>query len=163
MYRSMKKGDYVRRVTHDGYVIGPYMQVQVVSGNVVYCNDIESDNPNIGYLKKNLKVIPHTSVCVSEEALMCLKSRRQSVVSHPMCKRWFDVKKIVFLYICLFYHTSPILFPIFIFLTSKKFNLSAFVTTQKLDKLIAAAPIIGFSVKPAQTNAPAATGIQITL
>lgn len=91
MYRSMKKGDYVRRVTHDGYVIGPYMRVQLVSGNVVYCDNIESDNPNIGYLKKNLKVISHTSVCVSEEVLMCLKSRRQSVVSHPMCKRWFDV------------------------------------------------------------------------
>ena len=91
MYRSMKKGDYVRRVTRDGYTTGPYMQVQLVSGGVVYCDVVGLDEPNIAYEKKRLKVIPHTSVCVSEEVLMCLKSGRQSVVSHPMCKRWFDV------------------------------------------------------------------------
>ena len=88
----MKKGDYVRRMTHDGYhVVGPYMRVQLVSGGVVYCDVVGLDEPNVAYEKKRLKVIPHTSVCVSEEVLMCLKSGRQSVVSHPMCKRWFDV------------------------------------------------------------------------
>lgn len=87
----MKKGDYVRRVMRDGYTTGPYMQVQQINGNVVYCDVIGLDNPNIRYLKKNLKVISHTSVCVSEEVLMCLKSGRQSIVCHPMCKRWFDV------------------------------------------------------------------------
>lgn len=87
----MKKGDYVRRMACDWDLIGPYMQVQRINGNVVYCDVIGLNNPNIRCLKKNLRVVPHTSVCVSEEVLMCLKSGRQSVVCHPMCKRWFDV------------------------------------------------------------------------
>lgn len=87
----MKKGDYVRRTMRDWSLIGPYMQVQQINGNVAYCDVVGLDNPNVRYLKKNLQVISHTSVCVSKEVLMCLKSGRQSVVSHPMCKRWFDV------------------------------------------------------------------------
>lgn len=89
----MKKGDYVRRVTKYGDLIGPYMQVQVVKGrdNVVYCNAVGLDELNLKYYKPNLKVIPHTSVCISEEVLMKLKSGRQSVVSHPVCKRWLNI------------------------------------------------------------------------
>ena len=89
----MKKGDYVRRVTKYGDLIGPYLQVQVVQGrdNVVYCDTVGLDEPNIKCYKPSLRVIPHTSVCISEEVLMKLKSGRQSVVSHPMCKRWFNI------------------------------------------------------------------------
>ena len=46
----------------------------------------------------------------------------------------------------------------------KKFSLKAFVTTQKLDKLIAAAPNIGFNCQPnIGIQTPAARGIPITL
>ena len=44
-----------------------------------------------------------------------------------------------------------------------KFSRRAFVTTKKLERLIAAAPNIGLRVSPAKANAPAATGIQIAL
>ena len=46
----------------------------------------------------------------------------------------------------------------------KRFSLSAFVTTQKLDKLMAAAPNIGFSFSPNNGyQIPAANGIPMTL
>ena len=45
-----------------------------------------------------------------------------------------------------------------------KFNLSALDTTQKLDRLMAAAANIGFSCQPSiEMNTPAAKGIPITL
>ena len=44
-----------------------------------------------------------------------------------------------------------------------KFSRRALVTTQKLDKLMAAAPIMGFSVTPSFTKAPAARGMQMLL
>ena len=45
-----------------------------------------------------------------------------------------------------------------------RFSLSAFVTTQKLDKLIAAAPNIGFNlIWKSGYHSPAASGIPITL
>ena len=45
-----------------------------------------------------------------------------------------------------------------------KFNLSAFVTTKKLERLIAAAANIGFNCHPRNfINTPAAKGIPITL
>ena len=47
---------------------------------------------------------------------------------------------------------------------SVKFNLSAFVTTQKLDRLMANAPNIGLSVQPnIGIHTPAASGIPIIL
>src|SRR5699024_4326602 len=46
----------------------------------------------------------------------------------------------------------------------KRFRRRAFVTTQKLDRLIAAAPNMGFSVQPKTgIHTPAARGIPITL
>ena len=45
-----------------------------------------------------------------------------------------------------------------------RFNLSAFITTQKLERLIAAAPNIGLSSHPKiGIHTPAASGIPITL
>lgn len=62
------------------------------------------------------------------------------------------------------------LFLCFIFLscfelwTLTKLSLNAFVTTQKLERLIAAAPNIGFNCQPKRLiNAPMASGIPITL
>ena len=46
----------------------------------------------------------------------------------------------------------------------KRFNRRALVTTQKLDRLMAAAPNIGFKVQPKMgIHTPAAKGIPITL
>ena len=51
-----------------------------------------------------------------------------------------------------------------VFLISNRFSVSAFVTTQKLDRLIAAAPNIGLSCHPRRCiHTPAASGIPITL
>lgn len=92
----MKKGDYVRRVTKYGNVVGPYMQVQVVQGrdNVVYCDTVGLDEPNVKYYKPNLKVISHMSLCVSENVIQNLKSGRQSVVSHPASEMWLHTNDI---------------------------------------------------------------------
>ena len=46
----------------------------------------------------------------------------------------------------------------------RKLSLNALVTTQTLERLIAAAPNIGFISQPSrETHAPAASGIPITL
>lgn len=87
----MKKGDFVRRKLSNGTVVGPYMQVMHITGNVVYCDVIGTDEPNIRYLKSNLHVFKHTNVCISEEVLMKLKAGYQSIVTHEMCQRWFNI------------------------------------------------------------------------
>ena len=56
------------------------------------------------------------------------------------------------------------LFSVFISLSFTKLSLSAFVTTQKLDRLIAAAPNIGFIPQPrTDMNTPAASGMPMML
>ena len=45
----------------------------------------------------------------------------------------------------------------------KRLSLSALDTTQKELRLIAAAPSIGLSVRPAQTKQPAAMGMPMVL
>ena len=46
----------------------------------------------------------------------------------------------------------------------KRFRRRAFVTTVKLDKLMAAAPTMGLSFQPrSEMNTPAASGMQMTL
>ena len=54
---------------------------------------------------------------------------------------------------------------LFLYLYSfTKFSRSAFMTTQKLDRLIAAAPNIGSSIQPViGIHTPAASGMPITL
>jgi hypothetical protein len=88
---KMKKGDYVKRKLSGGSLTGPYMQVMHISGDVVYCDVIGSDEPNVRYLKSNLHVITHTNVCVSEQVLMDLKSGKQSRVTHLLSPRWFNL------------------------------------------------------------------------
>ena len=46
---------------------------------------------------------------------------------------------------------------------SNRFRRSALLTTQKLDRLIAAAPNMGFSVRPKGMNTPAASGMPMML
>ena len=46
---------------------------------------------------------------------------------------------------------------------SKRFSRSAFDTTQKLERLMAAAPNMGFSVSPKGMKSPAASGMPMTL
>lgn len=87
----MKKGDFVRRKLSSGSLVGPYMQIMQINGNIVYCDVIGSDEPNVRYLKSNLHVITHTNVCVSEKVLMDLKSGKQSKVTHLLSPRWFHV------------------------------------------------------------------------
>ena len=45
----------------------------------------------------------------------------------------------------------------------KRLSRRAFDTTQKLDRLIAAAPNIGLSVSPSGMNTPAASGMPMVL
>ena len=84
----MKKGDFVRRQLSNGSIIGPFMQVMHVSGNTVYCDVIGSDEPNIRYLKSQLKVLTHAQLPVSEQILMDLKNGKQFKVRHPVCETW---------------------------------------------------------------------------
>ena len=46
---------------------------------------------------------------------------------------------------------------------SNRFNRSALLTTQKLDRLMAAAPNMGFRVRPKGMNTPAASGMPMVL
>ena len=46
---------------------------------------------------------------------------------------------------------------------SKRFSRRALLTTQKLDRLMAAAPNIGLRVSPSGMKTPAASGMPMTL
>ena len=79
----------------------------------------------------------------------------------------------IFMVVSLFCVLFDIRFPVMEFSTFlsclesrafTKFSLNAFVTTKKLERLIAAAPNMGFSFQPRRAvNAPAASGIPMTL
>lgn len=84
----MKKGDYVRRIMKNGSIVGPYLQIMQINGNVVYCDVLGTDMPNLRYLKSSLTTISHVNLCVSEEILDALNSGKQFKVRHPNTKMW---------------------------------------------------------------------------
>ena len=90
----MKQGDIVRRKTiANGIPFGPYLRVQHVEGNVVLCEIIGEDIPNVKYRKTSLVVLKHTSLCVSEAVLERMQKGYQCIVKHDVTKHWHNAAK----------------------------------------------------------------------
>jgi hypothetical protein len=90
----MRKGDIVRQVMFDrGGLIGPYMRIEYIERDRVYCSVLNSDTPNKLVLGNRLKKIPSAALQVSEDALKWIKEHifDDQSISHSATKTWLHV------------------------------------------------------------------------
>lgn len=90
----MRKGDIVRQMMFDrGGLIGPYMRIEYIEHNRVYCSVLNSDTPNKLVLGNRLKKIPSAALQISEKELKKIKGRFGEwwSISHPITKTWLHV------------------------------------------------------------------------
>jgi len=90
----MRKGDIVRQMMFDrGGLIGPYMRIEYIEHNRVYCSVLNSDTPNKLVLGNRLRKIPSAALQVSEDALKWIKEHifDDQSISHSATKTWLHV------------------------------------------------------------------------
>ena len=90
----MKKGDIVRQMMFElGGLIGPYMRIEYIERDRVYCSVLNSDTPNKLVLGNRLKKIPSAALQISEEELKRIKGRfgERWSMSHLATKTWLHV------------------------------------------------------------------------
>lgn len=90
----MRKGDIVRQMMFErGGLIGPYMRIEYIERNRVFCSILNSDTPNKLVFGNRLKKIPSAALQIGEEVLKRIKERRfdEQSVSHPITKTWLHV------------------------------------------------------------------------
>lgn len=90
----MKKGDIVRQKMFDrGGLIGPYMRIEYIEHNRVYCSVLNSDTPNKLVFGNRLKKIPSAALQVNEEELKRIKGRSGEwwSIFHLATKTWLHV------------------------------------------------------------------------
>ena len=90
----MKKGDIVRQTMFDrGGLIGPYMRIEYIEHNRVYCSVLNSDTPNKLVLGNRLKKIPSMALEISDQDMKKIKDRNlhDLSISHPITKTWMRV------------------------------------------------------------------------
>ena len=89
---NMKVGQLIRRKTHDGAPIGPYMKITCVDkGTIVYAKVIDTNESPVLIQKKNVYIPKVKSLYISEEKLNNIKSERDTVVSHPATVSWIKL------------------------------------------------------------------------
>lgn len=90
----MRKGDIVRQMMFErGGLIGPYMRIEYIERNRVYCSILNSDTPNKLVFGNRLRKIPSAALQVSEDTLKRIKEHAfdgQSI-SHLATKTWLHV------------------------------------------------------------------------
>ena len=95
----MRKGDIVRKRTHECHIqIGPYMRIEYIEKNRLYCGVLNSDTPNVMLLKDRATVISHQCLQVSDKKLRELvekqaKGKEFQILTHPLTERWIEVYK----------------------------------------------------------------------
>lgn len=90
----MKVGQIIRKKTHSGTPIGPYMRIEHIDKNsdCVYASVIGLDTPNESILINNVHIPDIRTLYVSEEKLWKIKRKAGSVlIAHPSCKTWNKV------------------------------------------------------------------------
>ena len=91
----MKKGDIVRQMMFDrGGLIGPYMRIEYIERDRVYCSVLNSDTPNKLVFRNRLKKIPSAALQVGENTLKRIKEQiffDDKSISHPATKTWLRV------------------------------------------------------------------------
>ena len=95
----MRKGDIVRKRTHECHIqIGPYMRIEYIEKNRLYCGVLNSDTPNVMLLKDRATVISHQCLQISDKKLRELvekqaKGTEFQILTHPLTKKWIEVLK----------------------------------------------------------------------
>lgn len=104
----MRKGDIVRKRNLELHAyIGPYMRIEYIEENRLYCGVLNSDTPNVMLFKNRATVISHQCLQVSDKKLRELvekqaKGKEFQILTHPLTERWIkvytDPPKIIKLY-----------------------------------------------------------------
>lgn len=95
----MKKGDIVRKKMHESHIqTGPYMRIEYIEENRLYCGVLNSDTPNVMLFKNRATVISHQCLQVSDKKLRELvekqaKGKEFQILTHPLTERWIEVYK----------------------------------------------------------------------
>lgn len=95
----MKKGDIVRKRMHECHIqIGPYMRIEYIEENRLYCGVLNSDTPNVMLLKDRATVISHQCLQISDKKLRELvekqaRGKEFQILTHPLTERWIKVQK----------------------------------------------------------------------
>ena len=90
----MRKGDIVRQMMFErGGLIGPYMRIEYIEHNRVFCSILNSDTPNKLVFGNRLKKIPSMALEISDHDMKIIKNRdlHDISVSHPITKTWLRV------------------------------------------------------------------------
>ena len=94
----MRKGDIVRKKTlyEPNIQIGPYMRIEYIEENRLYCGVLNSNTPNVMLLKDIATVISHQCLQVSDKKLRELvekqaKGTEFQTLMHPLTERWIRV------------------------------------------------------------------------
>ena len=96
----MRKGDIVRKralINFPG-LIGPYMRVEYIEENRLYCGVLNSDTPNVMLLKDRAIAVSHQCLQISDKKLRELvekqaKGKELQILTHPLTERWIKVQK----------------------------------------------------------------------
>lgn len=86
--KMIRVGDIVRKSTHSGTLIGPYMKVEVIVNGRAYCHELGKDNPNVVSFVENLQKIQHCTLPIPKYVLNRLKCGEQRVIHHPATTKW---------------------------------------------------------------------------
>ena len=96
----MRKGDIVRKTMHESHIqIGPYMRIEYIEENRLYCGVLNSDTPNVMLLKDRATVISCQCLQISDKKLRELVEKQAKGntlfqrLTHPLTERWIKVHK----------------------------------------------------------------------
>lgn len=95
----MKKGDIVRKRNLELHAyIGPYMRIEYIEENRLYCGVLNSDTPNVMLFKNRATVISHQCLQISDKKLRELvekqvRGKEFQILTHPLTERWIKVQK----------------------------------------------------------------------
>ncbi len=96
----MRKGDIVRKralINFPG-LIGPYMRIEYIEENRLYCGVLNNDAPNVMLLKDRAIVVSHQCLQIPDKKLRELvekqaKGAEFQTLTHPLTERWIKVQK----------------------------------------------------------------------
>lgn len=95
----MKKGDIIRRRLFGLNIqTGPYMRIEHIEKNRLYCGVLNSDTPNVLLFKDRATTISHQSLQIPDKKLQELikkqvKGAEFQTLTHPLTERWIKVHK----------------------------------------------------------------------
>lgn len=90
----MRKGDIVRQMMFErGGLIGPYMRIEYIERNRVYCSVLNSNTLNKLVFGNRLRKIPSAALQIEEGTLKHIKENlfNYQSISHLATKTWLHI------------------------------------------------------------------------